>query len=628
MFNTLRNGLLVLVCLVVGIAANAQSVLYKEVQDAAKKGTEFKSFELFDIVTGSKHDVLTKETILQPKAGMIARLYDTHPAAVAVKVTNAEGKSYVLKMLRSNPLAENANMLYRDNSGDHAFFHEKGVHYQGAVDGTEKSIATMSVFANGDVMMLYANGEGNFVVGKLEDNSNNYILYNDRDFTTIPPTSCATTDDKVVGDEEPHTGDDKATADYICKKVRLYWEIDYELYFSKLASVSLTQNYVIGTFNNVQALYRNERIAVELKTIKIWTVDDGYADGSSRDALYDFTQKGNAMQNNFDGDLAMLVALDAGGLGGVAFRGQLCNRQYAYAYGDVTGSYATVPTYSWDVQMITHEIGHNIASPHTHWCGWNTGAGGTCGSIDNCVTQESGSSCSSCTMTYDHALPFNAWTGTIMSYCHLSGRGIDLANGFGPLPAAMMRDEINNSPCLQSIISAKLTSTDVCKYSGMIYINFDSTDIGTNNFGAAPYSYAWSNGGNTKDVWVNKPGSYSVTITDSNGCSGNFNVTATTSGADTCNGFTSVQDVQKQHVNMYPNPANDKVLLKFFSDASQDIVINMTDVTGRMVKQQTVKSSKGENNITLNIADVQSGMYYIVLLGSSNQYTGLKLVVE
>ena len=97
-----------------------------------------------------------------------------------------------------------------------------------------------------------------------------------------------------------------------------------------------------------------------MKSYYIWTVDDGYADGNSGSALSDFTNKWNAKGASFDGDLAMLLAKDAGGLGGVAWVDVLCSNSTRYAYGDINGNYSAVPTYSWDGSMVTHEIGHNL----------------------------------------------------------------------------------------------------------------------------------------------------------------------------------------------------------------------------------------------------------------------------
>src|SRR5205085_4644023 len=53
-----------------------------------------------------------------------------------------------------------------------------------------------------------------------------------------------------------------------------------------------------------------------------------------------------------------------------------------------------------------------------------------------------------CPSTYKKSTP--GWQGTIMSYCHLVGSiGINLSNGFGPLPQARIRDVISNSVCLE-----------------------------------------------------------------------------------------------------------------------------------------------------------------------------------
>ena len=66
-------------------------------------------------------------------------------------------------------------------------------------------------------------------------------------------------------------------------------------------------------------------------------------------------------------------------------------------------------TWSWNANVVTHEIGHNLVSPHTHACAWN----GNNTRIDNCAgnynIQYQEGNCNSFP-----ADPVNG--GTIMSY--------------------------------------------------------------------------------------------------------------------------------------------------------------------------------------------------------------------
>lgn len=635
-FYTKLAALLIAICCF-NIVAKAQYepgyVLSGEVQDAKARGEHFQPCNLFSIVNAPKHtNVLRKETLLMPDKNAISKLYKEYPIAISLTLNTDDGQSFVLDMMQSNPLAATPNMGYFDANGEHKCGYEKAVHYQGAVRGTAKSMAAISVFANGEVMVLFAGGDGNYVVGKVEDNSGMYVFYNDKDFTVANNTKCGVNDyASFTKDIKQQTGN-KTTAAYECNKVRLYWEADYALYKAKTSSVINTQNYLRGMFNNIQALYRNERIAVELKAVRVWTVNDGYDSTASSDALSDFRTKWNAKADTFDGDLAMLMAIDPGGLGGIAYLDVLCSRDFSYAYGDINGSYQNIPTYSWDVEMPTHEIGHNLGSRHTHWCGWNTGGGGTCGSIDNCTTQESVTGCSTCPFTFDNSQPPTAWRGTIMSYCHLVSRGIDLANGFGPLPGDVLRTNVASSSCLQSIISAKLTQIPICKNKGSITLAYDTALIGTRNFGTAPFTYSWSNGAKTQNLTsLSTPGIYSVTITDSNGCSYGYSITLTTNTADSCKIITgSVNNIANapQYVSLYPNPAHQNFSMKFFTEKAATVTIKVVDVVGKTTMLKTYAAKQGENDVTVDINGWTKGVYFVQIQSANEEYETVKLIVE
>lgn len=143
-----------------------------------------------------------------------------------------------------------------------------------------------------------------------------------------------------------------------------------------------------------------------------------------------------ANTGTFNGDLSHLVSYQASGGIAAGFSG-ICagNVDNSKCFSSIDGTYANVPTYSWSVMVCTHEMGHLIGSRHTHACVWN----GNNTAIDGCAGQTEGSC----------PLPGNPpGGGTIMSYCHITGVGINLNNGFGPQPQAVLINTVNNASCL------------------------------------------------------------------------------------------------------------------------------------------------------------------------------------
>jgi hypothetical protein len=501
------------------VPGEAAHGLFDRISKAQRAGHEFRPIMLFAPADGAAHrDVLKQERLLKPLTAEIAAIFLSKPETVSLAVEAADGKSYTLLMQRAYPTPKNPDMGVYDAQGRHRCSYEAGLHYQGIVNGEVHSVAALSIFASGEVMGLFSAGDGNFNLGKLEDGSGRYILYNDDDMLTRPAARCATPDEDG-GRQLPGLTTAKQSQAVGCNKVRLYWEADSTIYRYK-GTLANTQNYVTGLFNQFQAMYANEEIAVELSSMYIWTNTTIYPTTSSRAGLYTFTSFWNNLNAGFDGDLAHLLMRSNNGNGGVAWLAGLCKTNgYGYAYSDVHGSYSAVPTFSWDVEVVTHETGHNLGSNHTHWCGWMTN-GGSCGAIDNCYTLET-NSCNCSFSIYSNSAPMASWKGTVMSYCHLVSRGISLANGFGPLPGNAVRKYVGNASCLAPALGATLTPSAICHNDGAVTLQPAASPFGT-----SPYTYDWNNGAHTQNLsGLSLPGAYFVTMSDSNGCSNQFSTT-------------------------------------------------------------------------------------------------------
>ncbi|MBL0358898.1 MAG: hypothetical protein IPP72_19430 [Chitinophagaceae bacterium] len=140
--------------------------------------------------------------------------------------------------------------------------------------------------------------------------------------------------------------------------------------------------------------------------------------------------------------------------GGRAFLDILCSGSGSKTgvSGNLTNSFNQFPLYSWSTMVITHETGHNLGSSHTQNCGWPGGA------IDNCYPTEGG-----CAQG-----PAPVGGGTMMSYCHLTGYGINFAKGFGPLPGYLIRSRVRNSTCINPVVNFETTLQTVMEENATV----------------------------------------------------------------------------------------------------------------------------------------------------------------
>ncbi len=375
-------------------------------------------------------------------------------------------ETIILDLVAADVLTPDFKLETSESQGKPVAFKE-GLHYRGTIRGDEKSLAAISFFDE-EIMGLIADPRrgGNLVLGKLDipNNRSKYIFYDDSQLAEHVPFKCGVDDNEKA---EFLPGSQNVPEVNGC--VRIFFETDFALFTNK-GSVQNVINYVTGAFNQMAILYNTETISVQLSQVFCWTTQDAYNTTNSGTALNQFV----AFRTSFNADLAHLVVIGGASTGGVAYLSGICTSGSKYAYSDINTSFSNVPTYSWTVMVLTHETGHNMSSRHTHWCGWAGGA------IDNCATPEG--SCN------PGPAPVNG--GTIMSYCHQTPGGINLANGFGPLPGAAIRNFVSTRTCL----AATCTPFPTC---------------------APPIAYTVSNitGSSAQIAWALITGSTSYTLT-------------------------------------------------------------------------------------------------------------------
>lgn len=301
-----------------------------------------------------------------------------------------------------------------------------GHYFQGIVRG-ERSFATLNVFEN-EVNGVFHNEAGDlrleFGKIKVAGEPNTYALYNLSDVKNPADINCSTDIGSMSEDlmlKHQHADDYKDERSFNC--FTNFWDIAYDLYSFYGNNAQNVTNYVTSVYNNFKLLYSNEQLGTSLNTIYIWTSQDPWVsiNNSTSQNLNNYS----AGRTGFGTNLACLFSSYTNG--GIAWLNTVCQAGEYYRHsfcGYMGGNVPNFPSYYWDVEVATHEVGHNLGSNHTHACVW---AGGQ--AIDNCVATGCGG-----------VLPAYG-AGTIMSYCHQNPNvGIGFAYGFGPQPGNLIRN--------------------------------------------------------------------------------------------------------------------------------------------------------------------------------------------
>ncbi len=438
------TSLLIFFALLVGCTyqLSAQNLVTENINKHYEAGRIFSEFPLFAKTTdhlrksNSYNQTIKKVDVLNVDQKMIENMLLSKEELISVKMPSDPG--IVVDLYKRELFSQEHNVNLASGS---TLNHQEVLFYWGKVRGEDASLAAITISSSGISGLITTGGKTHNLV--KAQNADHYLFYDHADLLISNPFDCFV-------DEEIHTI--KSAQDHIRSSalaspdncVNMYIEVDNDIVNGK-GSAQAAADYVMGAFNQVAILYANESINFNVSEIFVWDVADPYTGPSTSTYLEQFRAQ---LSGQYNGDLAHLVGYQ--GSGGIAYINVLCNKSFGVGYSGIGSSFNNVPTYGWTIEVLTHEIGHNLGSPHTHSCAWN----GNNTAIDGCGTSLGYSGCPG-------PIP-NA--GTIMSYCHLvSGVGIDFNLGFGQQPGDLIRDRVYNASCLadcssQPVLDAAITN--------------------------------------------------------------------------------------------------------------------------------------------------------------------------
>ncbi|MDQ3021867.1 MAG: M12 family metallo-peptidase [Bacteroidota bacterium] len=386
---------------------------------------------------------VSKASILNINKDELKRLFDNKSPEIEISIPYSENSVARLNLKRFEVLSPDAKFVARTAKGNEEVkLNDLAVSYTGTVAGLEEAFVTIT-FSKDNVTGMLCTKNDNFVLGSLKgvvsNQSDNYIVYKERDLKVKNTFVCGTEEnlskeyiDKMRKVIEEKTKDSSPTDLYVAE---IAIEIDYATYLFFQSSMQNTMNYVVTLMSKVSAIYMKEvNVKLIIPYTRVWTSPDPYTSTTSGGLLNQFRNEWNTNQQSVQRTLAHFISKRSDNLGGVAWLSGLCaspSSGFGYAFSNVVSPTINLPTFSYEVEVVAHELGHNFGSLHTFNCSWVGGP------IDSCFTVEGGC----------YTGPAIAAVGTIMSYCFNNG-SISFVLGFGPQPRAVIRSSAEAAGCM------------------------------------------------------------------------------------------------------------------------------------------------------------------------------------
>lgn len=250
---------------------------------------------------------------------------------------------------------------------------------------------------------------------------------------------------------QPNTSSSQVTD---CVEVAI--DIDYHTYGTFGNDCYPAVEWALAIMAGVNTIYTNDLealINIQASYIHVWETTDPY-NSFTNDAggMLDSFRLEWLNNSNFSGiqrDIVhLLTRRQNTGTGGIAYLDVVCFPQYAAGFSSYLGPETTynLNNYSWNLNVVGHEFGHNFGSNHTHWCGWSNGP------IDNCYDVEG--SCA------NNPQP---QVGTMMSYCHaVAGGSVNLEFHPTVISEALVPTINSDGNCFNTCVDL----TTSCQYFG------------------------------------------------------------------------------------------------------------------------------------------------------------------
>jgi cysteine-rich repeat protein len=372
--------------------------------------------------------------------GALARLRSTTQATLTDFPLGTDGAATVT-LERFEPFTAGVRAVVMEGTGPHDLSLPDQRYFRGRVDGDPSSIVVL--IAGADTARGFVSTAGTiYRFGRDRSGIHRSWALKDADPGVFPGPGAFCDNDAeaaLVAGHGGHVGTlgDAAAlppptgtfAPTLLAEVAI--ETDQE-FLGLFASAADALTYLADLAATASAIYDTDtNVRIKFSFIRLWSTSDPWTANDTVGMLNQVQDYWRANEGATHRDTVHFIS-GKGVTGGIAYLDVLCDPAFGYGVSTVYGSFDVMnPNDTWDAIVVTHELGHNFGSPHTHCY---------VPALDHCFNQEKG--------CYAGPTSLPPGGGTLMSYCHLLGGLSNVNLTFGATVSGVIRSGAENGICI------------------------------------------------------------------------------------------------------------------------------------------------------------------------------------
>ena len=390
---------------------------------------------------------VTDALVIQPDINVLKQILNEKNSGLTLSLPLKQNVNITLDLIKFNVTTPDTKIVQRTAAGNQDVYLKESdliVSYTGHINGFEKSFVFLT-FYNDQLSGYMMAGNDTYTIGTLNEKDVNsaYVIFQESKRLVGNKFSCGTKEgdlpQSIRNDMERINKDGSGIKlSTTLLKADIAIDIDFVTYNTYGSSVPTATAWGLAHMAGVSAIYlHDENVQMTVPYLRVWTVNDPYSSTTSGDQMLNLLR--SEWINNMSGIQRTTVHLISRrqnlDVAGIAYLNALCSTNIGYGLAaTLNGGGNLLPSYSYNIEVSAHELGHNFGSPHTHSCSW---AGGP---IDTCAPIEDGSC---------YTGPTHQTIGTLMSYCDVYVAGAVVMT-FGPQPGALIRSRAESAGCMSA----------------------------------------------------------------------------------------------------------------------------------------------------------------------------------